>query len=80
MKRKCILSKASGSMVYLTESALLTQKIEEVSIHLLMEYYTEDQYGGKIKKLDQGHLENFRIEENQKEYFEYIMVTIKNAM
>ena len=80
MMEMSILSKESGSMVYLTESALLNQKIQEVFKHLHMENQKEGLYGGKIKLMEQEYHGNTMVMVKVMVFFESIIVSSNNAM
>ena len=67
-------------MVYLTESALLTEQIEEVFTHLHMEKNMVGLDGLKINMMEQGNLGNTMIMMNVKVFIESIIVSSNNAM
>ena len=67
-------------MVYLTESALLIDKIEEVYTHLHMENHMEGLHGGKIKMMEKEYLGNTVIMVNPKVFIDSIIVSSNNAM
>ncbi len=67
-------------MVYLTESALLIKKIEEVYIHLHLEKNMEGLDGLKIKMMEQEYPGNTMIMVKVKVFIENIIVSSNNAM
>ncbi len=66
--------------MYLTESALLIEKIEEVFAHLHMENHMVGLDGRKIKMMEEEDLGNTMIMVNPKVLFECIIVSSNNAM
>jgi hypothetical protein len=80
MMGKSILSKESGSMVSLMESALLILRIVEVFSHLYMEKKMVALDGAKLNKMEQDTLGNTMIMMNVKVFIESIIVISNNAM